>query len=271
MADLHQMQLLAATHDRLIATTSDGKLGALSLTGKFDAQWACGTAFVSQPAVADIDGDGINEVVVCRAGGKVAALRTSRGSKMPKKVWEVEGSGLYTAQPPAVPVALLADVNGDGRKEILINARGCTLLDGHGKTLWTNPVYGFRGTFGDFDGDGHPDVYLTAWSSLPNSIGNTVQSFAINGRTGKLMWHNDGQEKAIWHHQLGVQHRQPTVCDVNGDGAEDVLMVAMDLVVELSGRDGAFLHDPAIANAIWKQQPGQDHQWTAYGTQIRST
>ena len=34
--------------------------------------------FVSQPAVADIDGDGVNELVACRAGGKVVALRAPR-------------------------------------------------------------------------------------------------------------------------------------------------------------------------------------------------
>ena len=42
----------------------------------------------------------------------------------------------------------------------------------------------------------------------------------------------------------------------------------MDLLVNLNGKDGSFLHPPVIANEIWKQQEGKDGQWTAYGTQI---
>jgi outer membrane protein assembly factor BamB len=265
---VRDMQILAATPDRLIASTNDGHIRVVSPKGKVDAQWVCGAPFVSQPAVADIDGDGANEVVVCKAGGKVTALRASHGRKTPKALWEVDGYGLLTSLPAPLSTPLIADVDGDGKGEILVVGQGTRLLDCHGKTLWKNEIPAFRATFGDFNGDGHLDVYLTAWAPLPHSIGTTVQSFALDGRNGKVLWHNDGSAKIVWHHQLGPQHRLPTVFDVNGDGCDDVLFLAMDLLVELNGKDGSFLYEPVIANEIWKQQEGKNGQWTAYGTQI---
>src|SRR5262249_2744594 len=42
VSGLQELQLLAATPDRLIAATRDGKLGTMSAAGRFEAQWACG-------------------------------------------------------------------------------------------------------------------------------------------------------------------------------------------------------------------------------------
>ena len=80
-SDLGTMQVLAATTDRLIVSTRDGRVRVMSANGHSEASWACGDPFVSRPAVADIDGDGANELVVCRAGGKVAAMRVGRAGR----------------------------------------------------------------------------------------------------------------------------------------------------------------------------------------------
>ena len=97
-----------------------------------------------------------------------------------------------------------------------------------------------------------------------------LHSYALDGRDGSVLWHNDGSAPAVWHHQMGPTPTwaMPTVCDLNGDGIDDVLFVALDLLIELNGRDGTLLHEPVIANRIWAQQKGQDTQWTAYGTQM---
>jgi outer membrane protein assembly factor BamB len=263
------LQILAATTDQLVASSNDGQMRVISAKGEVQAQWDCGTPFISQPAVADIDGDGVNEMVVCRAGGKVVALHAAREPHQPPTIlWEVNGSGLETSYPSPYPTPLIEDVDHDGKKEILVVGDGTRLLDCHGKIIWRSPITGSRATFGDFNGDGHLDVYLAAWAPLKNSIGTTIQSFALDGRNGNVLWHNDGSAKEVWHHQMGPLHRLPTIADVNGDGHDDVLFLAMDLLVTLNGKDGSFLQPPVIANEIWKQQVGKDGQWTAYGTQI---
>ncbi len=265
-------KILAAAEDRLVTATPDGHVHIISRDSKTHTSWAGGLPFVSRPAVADIDGDGINEVVVCKGGGRVAALRATHGSTVPKLVWEVEGRGLMTSYPAPIATPLIADVggdvNGNGKKAILVVKRGATLLDHLGETIWTSDIAAWRTTFGDFNGSGRQDVYLAAWQTLPGSIGTTTQSFALDGRTGKTLWHNDGSGKLLWHHQLGPMHRQATVADVNGDGCEEILFVALDRLVELSGKDGSYLLDPITANEIWKQSPDEDGQWTAWGAQI---
>jgi outer membrane protein assembly factor BamB len=263
------LQVLATTADRLIASTPDGRIEVIDSKGEIQAQWDCGTPFISEPAVADIDGDGTNELVVCTADRKVVALGPARDPRSPPKVlWKAGGNGLETSYPSPYPTPLVKDLDGNGEKEILVVADGTRLLDCRGKTLWRSPVSASRATFGDFNGDGHLDVYVAAWAPVKNSIGTTIQSFALDGRNGTELWHNDGSAKEIWHHQLGPLHRLPTVADVNGDGIDDVLFVAMDLLVTLDGKDGSFMQPPVIANEIWKQQEGKDGQWTAYGTQI---
>ena len=263
------LQVLAATDDQLIASTSDGQMRVIGSDGRVQAQWDCGTPFISRPAVADIDNDGANELVVCTARGKVVALRTPKEfQSTPKVLWEADGKGLETSYPAANPTPLIQDLDGDGEKEILVVRDGTRLLDCRGKTRWHNPITAARATFGDFNGDGHLDIYVSAWTPLNDSIGTTIQSFALDGRNGSVLWHNDGSAPQVWHHQLGPLHQLPTVADVNGDGIEDVLFLAMDLLVNLNGRDGSFLQPPVIANEIWKQQEGKDGQWTAYGIQI---
>jgi hypothetical protein len=237
--------------------------------GEVQAQWDCGIPFISQPAVADLDGDGLNELVLCKAGRSVAALRIALKSRSPTEViWEVDAHGLETSYPSPYPTPLVQDLDGNGEKEILVVADGTRLLDCRGKTRWANPISASRATFGDFNGDGHLDVYIAAWAPVGKSIGTTIQSFALDGRNGSVLWQNDGAAKEVWHHQLGPLHRLPTTADVNGDGLDDVLFLAMDLLVTLNGQDGTFLQPPVIANEVWKQQAGKDLQWTAYGTQI---
>jgi outer membrane protein assembly factor BamB len=263
----NNLQVLASTSNQLIASTSD-HMQIVSTTGAVDAKWDCGSPFISQPAVADIDGDGFNELVACKTGGKVVALDARELQKPPQVLWEAGGSGLETSYPCPYPTPLIADVDGNGEKEILVVADGTRLLDCHGKTRWRSEISASRATFGDFNGDGHQDVYAAAWAPLKDSIGTTIQSYALDGRNGNVLWHKDGSGADVWHHQLGPLHRLPTIADVNGDGLDDVLFLAMDLLVALSGKDGSFLFPPVIANEIWKQQAGKDGQWTAYGTQI---
>jgi hypothetical protein len=128
-----------------------------------------------EPAAADIDGDARNEVLVCKSGGKVAALRFSSAlgpsahrPESPRLAWEIDGSGLLTSLPAPYPTPLIADVDGNGRPEYVAGlaafkppgAQGDA--DG-GKTLWEVEVPGGAmntPVAADVDGDGFCEILL---------------------------------------------------------------------------------------------------------------
>jgi hypothetical protein len=262
------LRVLAAGKAGLVARGEDGRMRLLAADGKVQAEWPASRGEVRQPVVADVDGDGLNEVVVCRANRQVVALHGPfDGTTPPKELWRAEGWG-FPAPSVLGPAVLVADFAGNGTRQVLTacltgdGGVGVQLLDGGGRRLWRRaipnavdtPLYQtmLRAAVGDFTGDGHLDVYLSV--RLAGTGNDASQSFCLDGRDGRILWHNDGSDKRIWHHTLGPTG-MPTVADANGDG------------VELNGKDGSFIHEPLIANGIWTQA-NQSTQWTAYGTQL---
>jgi outer membrane protein assembly factor BamB len=262
---------VAAVERWLVVTGVDGRMRVIDPEGHQRADWDASGAFFTIPTVGDVDGDGRNEMLYCRGDGKVAVVRPPTDPDGAwEMLWEAAGSGF----PLPYPMVLVADLNGDGRKEVLVSGRtrsgqtGVRLLDWQGQLLWDAPYPTTQATFGDFNGDGHRDVYLAVRMPTPGNVTVKWQSVALNGRTGEVLWHNDGSDPQLWHHQMAASHLMPTVCDVNGDGIDDVLFTALDLCTELNGKDGIPIHEPLIANTIFQQTPGMDTQWTAYGLQM---
>jgi hypothetical protein len=299
---------LLAWHERIGAVLSDtgGDLHVRAFgPGNAERHWAAGNTFLTAPAVADLDGDGANEIVVTTSRNRILALRlvgngrravpitgggggdgTNVPDYQPEPLWEADGWAIPAGGGHA-PSPLIADVDGDGRKETLIaralpgGQAGVALLAADGTTRWetppappyeggdrggvavVTPLYApiSRATFGDFDGDGHLDVYVAARLAMTGN--DAAQSWALNGRDGSILWHNDASAEVIWHHTLGPTG-MASVADVNGDGCDDVLLVTLDLCTALSGQDGSFLQPPLIANSLYANPGG----WTAYGSQV---
>lgn len=269
---------LAAAGDWLVGATRDARLLRLSLDGRELAAWPAGKAHQAGTVAADLDGDGRVELLVNRADRTVRALVGPFVAGQPtRELWSVPGWG-FPAPTFNGPTALCADVDGDGRLETLMGCLGAggglgiKLVDAAGQTRWQADIPGAvetplytaltRATFGDFSGDGTLDVYVSARMAMTGN--DACHSFAFDGRDGTLLWHNDASDPVIWHHTMGPTGAA-TVADVNADGADDVLLVTLDLCVALNGRDGSFIQTPIIANAIWDQQ-GKSTQWTAYGS-----
>ncbi|HJN17232.1 MAG TPA: hypothetical protein QGH10_17135, partial [Armatimonadota bacterium] len=240
LPDDRYVSVLAGSGDRLIAVSADGQMHVLDPGLESTASWPCGTTFISEPVVADIDDDGVNEVLVYRAEQKAVALRApADGESEPREVWSVDAgeppTGMWHNTGGGLQTPLCADVNGDGKHEILITCRtaggdqGARLLNWRGETIWETDIPFSTATFGDFNGDGHLDVYGAALTASERSVGKNGQSFALNGRDGSGLWHNDGSAEVVWHHHVGPSDRRATVFDVNGDGCDDVIFTALDL------------------------------------------
>ena len=264
----------------MVATRADATMQVLDLDGRPLAAWPCGIPFSSGVAVADIDGDGANELVFSNAKRRVVALAGPfKDDAGPRELWSADGWGI-PAPHTYGPMPIIGDFDADGKKEVIAacvadgGEVAIQAVDHKGCAKWRTPIPGAVdtplypsitcATVGDFDGDGHPDVYVSGRVAMTGN--DAAHSFVLRGRDGALLWHNDASDPSLALHTLG-----PTalagVADVDGDGADDVLLIALDMCTVLSGRDGSFIQMPLIANDIWKQQD-KSTQWTAYGTQL---
>jgi len=160
---------------------------------------------------------------VCQAGSCVAC---SGGPP-------VLGGPPWPSLPPVAALSLATgDVNGDGAPDLVVGGTGAlaTVLgngDGtfaQGIVTTTSASASYVAT-ADLDGDGNADVVATD----PSGAG-AVLAYLSDGHGGFLA----GAE-------LGHGQWRPTLADVNGDGATDVLVgVDKGLAVRLGAGDGTF-------------------------------
>jgi len=121
----------------------------------FTVMWnfTANLCITSEPAIADVNGDGIPEAVFDSCDGYLYVVSTKNGSML----WKFKTGGGFVN-----PV--VADLNGDGKPEILsAGDRGILYcLSGKGKLLWSIDGGFYRGApvVADFDGDGRLDVAM---------------------------------------------------------------------------------------------------------------
>lgn len=151
------------------------------------------------------------------------------------------------------PVPVVADVNGDGKNEILLNSFDgkvhCFGLDGKEFGSWpyvlpqtdtAKPLYEFatEPVVADLDGDGNQEVVFASW---------TDNGKWVTARDGGLSRANPGVDGAIYVldgngnlltrrslHQAVYQYNNvpysngsyaaPTVADIDGDGLQEILV-----------------------------------------------
>jgi hypothetical protein len=143
--------------------------------GSLEYEIQPGTLSVTAPAVADLDGDGVPEIIAPNADGHLMAL-DPHGTLL----WEGSAAVFDPIDEPVVPprdpyvyasAIAVADLDGDGVPEIM---SGLTVADQHGDLLFDDPTQGteFMGQGGpgfdftgvirpiaaDLDGDGTREV-----------------------------------------------------------------------------------------------------------------
>jgi hypothetical protein len=242
-----------------------GAVGVLLGDGKGGFQTAAsygsGGYFSGQPAVADMNGDGVPDVLVpnacvdinCASDGTVGVL-LGNGDGTLKVARTYDAGGFY---PVSVAVA---DMNGDGKPDAIVasynlnNQTGSVaVLFGNGDGTFRGPViYGPIG-FGipsglavrDLNGDGISDLVVGN-----NCLESTCQS---GGGVFILLGEGHGKFHPVVAYSSGGQNAGAlTLGDVNRDGRIDVLVVnktpSNTVGVLLGNGDGTF--QPAVPSPV---------------------
>jgi len=188
------------------------------------------------PVIADINGDGLNEIVIVAWNGSyVSAFRGTDCSLL----WSVIAGGGVT---PAVG-ELNPSIPGLEIAVTRVSGYVYTLRGTDGLTLWYRYIGGSSGnmsppTIFDADGDGVGEVYV---------VGNNI--YALRGTDGSI----------IWSYPASGFFASVAIADINNDGQYEVVTVGYSgghKVIVLRATDGAFLWsypvdsggNPAIAD-----------------------
>jgi len=185
------------------------------------------------PGVADMDLDGLPEVVIVHGGSRgisvVSGLDGARRCAAPGgPAGAVRGGG-----PPTI-----ADFDADGLPEVgVVFQNTYTAYRGDCSVLWSRTVADDSGMTAssvfDFDGDGRAEVVYTDETQ--------VQVFA--GPDGDVLF--------TLPHRSGTSHENPVVADVDADGHTEILAVGQQSPSLQAFRDTA--RNWVASRSVWNE------------------
>lgn len=216
----------------MLATSSNG--GSSYITIFLNKSTPGNFSFVAQPQlstfntatalkIGDIDGDGVQDIVVISEDNGVNAFSVFRNASTPGIISFIR-SNVNTVK--STMRLALGDVNGDGKPEVLVGPKSS--LDGVNNVMSIYPNTSVPGTVGfgprvdleadlqasvhiqDLDGDGKPDIigasntsrtikiYRNLLVTAPSAQATNIEVTTVD-TTASITWTNgNGQKRAVF-------------------------------------------------------------------------
>jgi hypothetical protein len=184
-------------------------------------------------ATADLDGDGIQEIISSYCGnGEVIRYDVTPGTMelSGRKVLQLSGSG---------EGAIITDLDGDGRPELILsngyrdNAARVQIHDLDPVTGDPSPQprlvidgYDGHGAFyasiavGDLDGDGRPEL-IVGWKGKQDVNRATLLAYHVSGASAEVAYLLADEDPSF---DLGYFEKMIAVADVDGDGRNEMIV-----------------------------------------------
>ncbi len=226
------------------------------------AEWLQWTA--SPPMIADLDGDGLNEVLGipnvelhvpyetqayalmvlegAHGDGSRSAMRKAGFEQLPRGAAPIEVEGWYP--PMGVPAAAVVDLQGDEALEVIVSLNdGATYaFDGLGNQLWRfnhtfgkQVMYASEPVVADLDQDGSPEVVFTTYGDPDvTDSGNLVVLAADGSLLHRVALPDPGSNG-----NGNGAPAAPTVADLDGDGQLEIFVQTFDHGMDVFTVDGS--------------------------------
>ena len=206
---------------------------------------------------ADVDGDGVNDIIIGGADHNVYVLK----SKEMPPLWQYESKG-------AVQYVKAADIDADSRTEIIgvstwkMNEDDLAevyALDNNGKLRWSYDIPGgiFSSSSGpaavsDINGDGKKEILIGGKKGLTvlDSAGSVLWNFATEKQVNVVyvpesgngiyvgatpyVYSLDGAGNLVWKYPVNTTVFCLNAADINSDGKEEILVGALKYIHVLS-------------------------------------
>ena len=245
----------------ILATTRQGVLFALAPDGNVLWSKDFGTP-LNDVTAADLDGDGVDEIVLGRQDHRVTVMDAAGGERWSQTLE-------HYRKPPYVNVVRTGDLDGDGRPEVIAGGENWRFyaFTSDGTELWHfESVHPSRsGAVDDLDGDGKAEVlcgthYYWMTALTPEGTQRWKYNFGpicydiatgsfdgdgtrgvVCGGGGGYIHYVDANGKARMKYNTGDEVRHVATCDLDGDGKDEILAGSLSHSVYCFGPDGARL------------------------------